>query len=121
MSIGEDLKRLMRRAGDDALRQAAEDIRAGAAANVPHGDPSEDPDPAVALARAGEVTAHGDGFVISFSTPYAAKQHEDMRLRHPRGGQAKFLENELKAAIPRLEGIIASEVEKVMTGKRARR
>lgn len=30
--------------------------------------------------------------VISANTPYARKQHEDVSLRHPRGGQAKYLE-----------------------------
>jgi hypothetical protein len=29
------------------------------------------------------------------STPYAIRQHEDLSLRHPGGGQAKFLEGPL--------------------------
>lgn len=39
---------------------------------------------------------------VSFSSPYAVKQHEDQTLNHPNGGQAKFLEqpyNESKAKI----------------------
>lgn len=32
---------------------------------------------------------------LRFSTPYAKKQHEDMRLKHPRGGQAKYEEQAL--------------------------
>lgn len=30
--------------------------------------------------------------IISANTPYARKQHEDVSLRHPKGGQAKYLE-----------------------------
>ena len=29
---------------------------------------------------------------ISYSTPYAWRQHEDLQLNHPNGGQAKYLE-----------------------------
>lgn len=121
MSIGDDLKRRMRKAGHDAIRKAAEDIRNAAAENVPVGDPSEDPDPALALASTGQVIPDGDGYIILFSTPYAAKQHEDHRLHHPRGGKPKYLEDEVKAMVPKLEGIVASEVAKIMTGKATRR
>lgn len=44
------------------------------------------------LRSSGTVTPTDDGSIISYDTPYAVKQHEDMALNHPRGGQAKFLE-----------------------------
>lgn len=34
--------------------------------------------------------------VISYNTPYAIKQHEDMTLNHPNGRQAKYLETPVK-------------------------
>jgi len=39
-----------------------------------------------------------EGFV-SFDTPYATRQHEDMDYKHPNGGQAKYLEQPLKENI----------------------
>ena len=33
---------------------------------------------------------------VSFNTPYAARQHEELGWKHPRGGEAKYLENPLK-------------------------
>jgi lipoate-protein ligase A len=33
---------------------------------------------------------------VSFNEPYALDQHEDLQFNHPRGGQAKYLEQPLK-------------------------
>ena len=33
---------------------------------------------------------------VGSSVPYAVKQHEDLTLKHPRGGKAKFLEDNVK-------------------------
>lgn len=36
---------------------------------------------------------HSDAeYTVGYSAPYAVYVHEDMEARHPRGGQAKFLE-----------------------------
>lgn len=43
------------------------------------------------IPSAGELEA-----VVGFTEPYALRQHEDMELRHPRGGEAKFLETPFK-------------------------
>jgi len=34
---------------------------------------------------------------ISFSTPYARRQHEELGYNHPRGGKAKYLETPFNA------------------------
>lgn len=48
------------------------------------------------LERSGRVTDNGtDTVAISYDTPYAVKQHEDMTLRHPNGRSAKYLERAL--------------------------
>lgn len=36
---------------------------------------------------------------IGFNEPYAMKQHEDVELRHPKGGQSKYLETPYKENI----------------------
>ena len=33
---------------------------------------------------------------VGFTEPYALRQHEDVSFRHPRGGQAKYLEQPYK-------------------------
>lgn len=51
-------------------------------------------------ASAGRTTERhaGGGVTVTgyFATPYAAVQHERTDYRHPRGGQAKYLEEPLK-------------------------
>lgn len=50
---------------------------------------------------------------IGYGTDYAMKQHEDMSLQHPNGGQAKFLEIALhQVRGDRLANFIKNEVEK---------
>lgn len=46
------------------------------------------------LERSGAVSAPRDGGVtISFDTPYAVRQHEELGYRHDDGRQAKYLES----------------------------
>lgn len=49
---------------------------------------------------------------VKFSTPYAAKQHEELTYEHPRGGKAKYVEDPLKAMLPRYQGAIGAAVRR---------
>ncbi len=122
MSITSGLRRAMLTGADRGLRDVAGRVLREAQANAPVGDPQDDPDPGVSLARSGRVRRDGRGYVIEFSTPYAARQHEDTRLRHPRGGGAKFLENAMKGSTRDVERLVASEVKALMASElRSRR
>lgn len=35
-------------------------------------------------------------FGVTYKAPYALRQHEDLTLEHPNGGQAKFLETPMR-------------------------
>lgn len=35
--------------------------------------------------------------VVGYDTPYAVRVHEDLQMPHPRGGQAKYLEEPMRA------------------------
>lgn len=62
----------------------------------------------VASVDEGSLTA-----AVSYDTPYAVRQHEDMTLRHPGGRQAKYLEKpfiETRMLAPK---IIANQIRKV--------
>lgn len=110
MSLADDIARQAEAAAITGLREAAEFVLRRAKENVPVGDPGVDPDPSVSLRDSGHIEAHRDGYIIVFDTPYAAKIHEDLRLRHPRGGGAKYLERAVNETIPHLDSIVASNV-----------
>lgn len=52
---------------------------------------------------------------ISFNTPYAARQHEEVTWKHPMGGKAKYLSDPLKAHARSGERLVA---ESIRTGLR---
>lgn len=55
------------------------------------------------------VDGSGANVLISFNTPYAARQHEEMEWQHEHG-EAKYLENALKALSPKWPAFLASRL-----------
>lgn len=46
------------------------------------------------LRASGAVTILGErAAAVSYDTPYARRQHEELGYRHPKGGKAKYLED----------------------------
>lgn len=60
------------------------------------------------IAEGGSVST-----VLSFSTPYAARQHEETEWNHPQGGEAKYLENAIKSYGPRWPRYLAARLGKL--------
>lgn len=62
-----------------------------------------------------EVTVEHDrvSVEVSFSTPYAARQHEETSWKHPKGGKAKYLEDPLKEMSARYLAALAAAIRKV--------
>lgn len=112
MSIADDAERALRRGAEDAIAIAARLVLEEAKRNAPIGDPAEDPDPSVSLVDSGHLERDRGGWVVVFDAPYSAAQHENLGLRHPRGGQSKFLEHALITVVPTLDGVVASQVAK---------
>lgn len=50
---------------------------------------------------------------VSYDTPYAARQHEDLTLRHDEGRRAKYLEQAFKEDGQRALTHVAAKVRKV--------
>jgi hypothetical protein len=48
------------------------------------------------LRGSGFMKTEGDYVIVGFTQPYALKQHEHTEYKHPKGGQAKYLEQPLK-------------------------
>ncbi|WP_329422976.1 hypothetical protein [Streptomyces sp. NBC_01268] len=53
---------------------------------------------------------------VSFDTPYAVRQHEDMDLRHDAGRTAKYLERPLVEQAGPINEIIAAQVRRALRG-----
>lgn len=51
---------------------------------------------------------------VTFDTVYAARQHEEVTWKHPKGGKAKYLEDNLKAMAPRYLAALAAAIRKAM-------
>jgi hypothetical protein len=95
---------------DDALEEIGEDLLGRAQRDAPIEEGT--------LRASGDVrvvTGRGAGVaVVSFNTPYAAKQHEELEYEHPRGGRAKYLEANLKAMAPAYRARIAAAFRKAL-------
>lgn len=64
------------------------------------------------LRRSGTTSVDEKGLraAISYDTPYATVQHEDMTLRHDNGREAKFLENAINAEKDTVREVIARTI-----------
>lgn len=63
------------------------------------------------LERSGQVTTDGAGVVaVSYDTPYAIRQHEDLNLRHDSGRAAKYLETAAADGAPQVAAIVAKQL-----------
>jgi hypothetical protein len=64
--------------------------------------------------RMGLPTAGGLEAIVGFAEPYALKQHEEVGYRHPKGGQAKYLETPYKQNRDKYVDYIAKAVKKAV-------
>lgn len=64
------------------------------------------------LMRSGTVSTDPGKFTaaVSYDTPYARRQHEDMTLRHDAGRHAKFLENAMNSEVQTAAEIIRKTI-----------
>ncbi len=93
----------VKRALLEGVRLAAEHILNVSNKQVPH----EDGD----LERSGVVSDDGESVAaISYDTPYAVRQHEDLSYRHDAGRNAKYLENACRSEARTAGKIVAQTV-----------
>lgn len=64
------------------------------------------------LRASGVASQDGDTAAVSYNTPYAVRQHEELGYRHPRGGKAKYLEDPLTEEAKTVSAIISTEVKR---------
>ncbi|MGW2497295.1 hypothetical protein ACWCV2_22700 [Streptomyces pseudogriseolus] len=70
------------------------------------------------LERSGTVTVDEANATaaVSYDTPYAVRQHEDMTLDHDAGRTAKYLEQPFEEESATMQAIIAAQVRRALRG-----
>lgn len=66
------------------------------------------------LRNSGATSTDGTKAVVSFDTPYAARQHEELTWHHPRGGGAKYLEKALGSERDAISKVIATTIRRTL-------
>jgi hypothetical protein len=68
------------------------------------------------LERSGVVSVDADGMTaaVSYDTPYAIRQHEELTYRHDAGRTAKYLERPLHEENGTITDIIAAQVRRAI-------
>lgn len=64
------------------------------------------------LERSGAASTDGLRGAITYDTPYAVVQHEDLSLHHKGKGEAKYLESSGNSERPTVRAIIAAQIRK---------
>lgn len=64
------------------------------------------------LEQSGVASVDGLKAAVSYNTPYAKRQHEDMTLRHDPGRSAKFLEKALTESTQDILDLVATEIRR---------
>lgn len=98
-------KQIMDRA-ENALRIIGNDLWGKAAKKAPMDEGTLQGSGVVDVER----TAKGVEVSVSFSTPYAAAQHEGLDFHHPKKGEAKYLEGPFKEMLPRYQAALEKAV-----------
>ncbi|GHA19417.1 hypothetical protein ACFOOM_10185 [Streptomyces echinoruber] len=70
------------------------------------------------LERSGVATVDESSLTaaVSYDTPYAVRQHEELTYRHDAGRSAKYLERPLTQEAPTVAAIIAAQLRRSLSG-----
>ncbi|GGJ82056.1 hypothetical protein GCM10011583_12010 [Streptomyces camponoticapitis] len=102
------VRRELRAAAARGLLLAAEHVLGESTAVVPLDE--------AALSRSGTVSVDEPTLTaaISYDTPYAIKQHEELNFQHAPGRTAKYLEGPLNASTAQVRDIVAAQLRRAM-------
>lgn len=88
----------------DGVRLSVEHLLTQANLHVPHDEGT--------LERSGEASTEGLKGAVSYDTPYAVRQHEDMTLHHGGKGQAKWLETTMAEEASTVRDIVDAAIRR---------
>lgn len=101
------VKRGVRTGAVKGVTLAVEHVLSEANKHVPHDEGTLERSGRTGVADTGKAVTGS----ISYDTPYAVRQHEDMTLNHDGKGEAKWLENTLAAEAGTVRKIVATAIE----------
>ncbi|MDU0864420.1 HK97 gp10 family phage protein [Actinomyces urogenitalis] len=99
----------MTAASTKALALGAEVLRAAAVEQTPVDEGT--------LRRSASVSIDKDVAAVSYNTPYAVRQHEELGYHHPKGGKAKYLEDALHENSDQIRAVIAEHIRRAGGGR----
>lgn len=99
---GAEVKRLVERAGDDALRDTVEFVLEEANRTVPIEEGT--------LQRSGGTDVGGGEATVFYDTPYAARLHENPQYRFQHGRRGKWLQLTLNEQARRIGDFLRDRV-----------
>lgn len=99
---GDALTRAVAEASKQGVRLAAEHLRTTAVQQTPL--------ETGALRNSAQVTTEGTAAAVSYNTPYAAKQHEELGYSH-KDGKAKYLESATVSERSKMLDIIGQQIK----------
>src|SRR5690348_10580194 len=101
---GDEIKQELRSSAIKGLSNAAEFLLGQSNQNIPIDEGT--------LKNSGNTSVDTDNLEasVSYDTPYAVRQHEDLTLNHKNGRTAKYLENAYKDNINRIRDYLADAI-----------
>jgi hypothetical protein len=115
---GEEAKAKAKAGGERGLYLGAEHVLEEATRLVPiapSGGTLERSGHAWPPSQVGFVGGSGMQAAVTYDTPYAVKQHEELDYHHTRpGAQAKYLETPLNSERPKVLDLIAREIKRAL-------
>jgi hypothetical protein len=103
---GEEVKRKQREGRNKGLRLAAEHLLGASLPLVPLRDAILEDSGTTSVDESKGQAA------VSFDTPYAVRQHEELDWNHPKKGQAKYLEQPYNTERPVMLDLIAAQIRR---------
>lgn len=100
---GDDILKDIQNSIPVALKDAAEFLLDEALKRVPIEDGT--------LANSGNTSVNKNEAFVTFDTPYAIRQHEDLTLHHKNGRSAKYVERPARENQKKIETIIADTLK----------
>lgn len=105
---GDEVKAVLKAANVKGLTLAAEHLLQVSRTQVPIEEGT--------LERSGEATVDERELVgaVSYDTPYAVVQHENLEYRHDEGRKAKYLEDPMNTERQTMRDLIAAELRRAL-------
>jgi hypothetical protein len=100
---------------ESAVRIVTEDLVGEAQRQAPRDEGT------LAGTGSGQVEVIGNRVTgrVTFDTPYAKRQHEELTWNHPKGGNAKYLEGPLTNNAAKYEAVIAAVIKRRLRAGRS--